>query len=244
MMGITAVIFDFNGVLVDDEAVHFALFREVLDEEGVVITERDYHERYLGLDDRGCFQAALMDVGEIASRDRLDSLVVRKAQRYVTVAEQGLRYFPGAALALERISARWPVAICSGALRSEIQYGLQRLNRLEHVSVIVSADDTIKCKPDPEGYQLALAGLCALGGRTGSPIDEGKKKSAPQLAPDDCLVVEDSLAGIQSARGAGMRTVGVPNTYCADELLRAGADAVIAGLPALTPAWIERYFAL
>ena len=61
---IQAVIFDFNGVLVDDEAVHFELFQEILGQEGVVITNQDYHERYLGYDDRGCFAAALTDVGQ------------------------------------------------------------------------------------------------------------------------------------------------------------------------------------
>ena len=63
---IRAVIFDFNGVLVDDEHVHFELFREVLAEEGVAITAHQYHERYLGLDDRGCFEAALVEAGQRA----------------------------------------------------------------------------------------------------------------------------------------------------------------------------------
>jgi hypothetical protein len=91
-MAIGAVIFDFNGVLVDDEAVHFALFREVLTGEGVIITERDYHERYLGYDDRGCFAAALVDAGQPAESRRLDQLIARKARRYIEVAEQGLRF--------------------------------------------------------------------------------------------------------------------------------------------------------
>src|SRR5271156_876403 len=126
-MGIGAVIFDFNGVLVDDEGIHFALFREVLAREGVIITERDYHDRYLGYDDRGCFKAALTDSGQRADDDRLNSLILRKAERYLEAADQGLRYFPAAAEVLHCISARWPVAICSGALRTEIEYALQRL---------------------------------------------------------------------------------------------------------------------
>ena len=93
-MGIGAVIFDFNGVLVDDEAIHFALFREVLAQEGVMITERDYHERYLGYDDRGCFEAALADAGQSADRERVDQLITQKARRYVEVAGQGLRFLP------------------------------------------------------------------------------------------------------------------------------------------------------
>ncbi len=75
---IAAVIFDFNGVLVDDESVHCALFQEVLAQEGVRITERDYHERYLGYDDRGCFDAALQDAGQSADRARLDDLIARR----------------------------------------------------------------------------------------------------------------------------------------------------------------------
>lgn len=241
-MGIAAVIFDFNGVLVDDEAIHFGLFRDVLAQEGVMITEQDYHERYLGLDDRGCFHAALKDVGKPCHRERLDTLIASKAERYIALAEQGLRYFPAAALALARISARWPVAICSGALRSEIEYGLRRMERLEQVSVIVSAEDTIKCKPDPEGYQLTLASLCALCRPSWREIVEGTNAPARKLEAADCLVIEDSLAGIQSAKGAGMRTVGIPNTYSKDQLLAVGADAVISGLAMLTPEWIDRQF--
>jgi beta-phosphoglucomutase-like phosphatase (HAD superfamily) len=110
-MGVRAVIFDFNGVLVDDESVHFALFREVLSDEGVEIEPRDYHERYLGYDDRRCFQAALVAAGQTAGRDRLDVLVARKARRYMEVTGEGLRFFPAAKEALELVTSRWPVAI-------------------------------------------------------------------------------------------------------------------------------------
>src|SRR5262245_23569874 len=171
-MNIGAVIFDFNGVLVDDEAVHFALFREVLAQEGVTITEQDYHERYLGYDDRGCFAAALRDAGQGAAKARLDELIARKARRYVVVAEQGLRFFPAAAETLGAVASRWPVAICSGALRSEIEYALRRMGCLERVSAIISAEDTDKCKPDPEGYRLALAALRAGRIPSGSSVAE------------------------------------------------------------------------
>src|SRR5205807_3753409 len=116
LMDIGAVIFDFNGVLVDDESVHFALFREVLAQEGVAITEWDYHERYLGYDDRGCFAAALGDAKQAFDEQRLDDLIARKARRYVEVAEKGLRYFPFAAETLASLAKHWPIAICSGAL--------------------------------------------------------------------------------------------------------------------------------
>jgi HAD superfamily hydrolase (TIGR01509 family) len=231
---IRALIFDFNGVLVDDEHVHFELFREVLDREGVAIDARQYHERYLGLDDRGCFEAALVEAGQGADGARLDELVARKARRYVEVAADGLRYFPGAAACLTRLAGRWPLAINSGALRPEIELALGRLGCRERVAAIVSAEDTTRCKPDPEGYTLALEALRRQAGPGASLAD---------LAPEHCLVVEDSLAGVASAKGAGMWAVGITHTYNARELREAGADAIIDGLATLTPDWIARHFA-
>jgi HAD superfamily hydrolase (TIGR01509 family) len=231
---IRAVIFDFNGVLVDDESVHFELFREVLAEEGVVITEGDYHERYLGYDDRGCFAAALGDAGQTFDEERLDELIARKARRYVEVAETSLRYFPHAAETLAATAERWPVAICSGALRSEIEYALNRLGRRDCVAAIIAAEDAHKCKPDPSGYLQSLEALRA-NLRAGS-------KPTPELEARECLVVEDSLAGIVSAKGAGMWTIGITHTYSAPQLRQSGADAVIHGLEELTPEWIDRRF--
>jgi beta-phosphoglucomutase len=136
------------------------------------------------------------------------------------------------------------VAICSGALRSEIEYALGRLGRLEQVAAIISAEDTDKCKPDPEGYRLALAALRMARARRG-PSAAGPGPGTPaDLCSADCLVIEDSLAGVASAKGAGMWAIGVATTYRADELRRAGADAVVDALAAVTPAWIERQFSV
>ena len=94
-MSIKAVIFDFNGVLVDDESVHFALFGEILAKEGVILTESDYHQRYLGYDDRKCFETVLLDSQKSAEPAYVDWLIAQKARRYVEIASEGLRFFPG-----------------------------------------------------------------------------------------------------------------------------------------------------
>ncbi|MGA7501371.1 MAG: HAD family phosphatase [Isosphaeraceae bacterium] len=235
---IQAVIFDFNGVLVDDEAVHFELFREVLAEEGVVMTDRDYHERYLGYDDRGCFAAALGDAGQVFDHERLDGLIERKARRYVEVADTGLRFFPFAAETLASIAARWPVAICSGALRSEIEYALERLNRRAQVAAIIAAEDAHKCKPDPAGYLQSLDAL-----RTHIQARSPSTIAGTVLEARECLVVEDSQAGIVSAKGAGMWAIGITHTYNTPQLRQSGADAIIHGLETLTPDWIDHHFA-
>jgi len=228
---IRAVIFDFNGVLVDDEHVHFTLLREILAEEGIALSEAQYLERYLGYDDRGCFETALGEAGQDAGRGRVEALITRKAERYATVAETGLRFFPAAADSLSALAQRWPLAICSGALRPEIEFALERMRLRSQVLAIVSAEDTNRCKPDPEGYHLALAALRA------HPVAR-----LPGLEARECLVVEDSLAGVASAKAAGMRAVAVAHTYNAKELEEAGADIVLPGLLPLTPDWVEAYF--
>jgi beta-phosphoglucomutase len=231
---IRAVIFDFNGVLLDDEELHFQLFREVLGDEGVEMTSRQYHEQFLGLDDRGCFEAALIDAGRDTDEPHLDELVARKARRYSEVAATGLRFFPSAAECLSALAGRWPLAINSGALRPEIEFALKQIDRRDRVVAIVSAEDTSRCKPDPEGYRLALEALRREPNALASQAD---------LQAEHCLVIEDSLAGVASAKGAGMWAVGITHTYPASALLEAGADAIIDGLETLTPDWIANRFA-
>src|SRR5262249_1439789 len=132
-------------------------------------------------------------------------LIERKAQRYAQAATSGaLRYFPSAAETVRALSVRWPVAVCSGALRSEIESSLRHLGIEDSVAATVSAEDTERCKPDPEGYLLALD---ALRSQVGEDLEAGH-----------CLVIEDSLAGIQSGKEAGMWVVAVAHTYKEAEL--------------------------
>ena len=226
---IRAVIFDFNGVLVDDESVHCDLFREVLAGEGVAMDERLYHERYLGFDDRECFETAMLDAGKVVDREQVDAMIARKAVRYFEVAEDGLRFFPRAAEAIASLADRWPVAINSGALRPEIEFSLHRMGVRERVVAIVSAEDASRGKPDPMGYLLALKAL-------------RREPGLADLPAETCLVFEDSLAGIVSAKGAGMKAVGVAQTYAETELVAAGADAILGDLVPLTPEWVDRMF--
>lgn len=223
-MPIRAVIFDFNGVLVDDEEVHFQLFREVLAGEGIVLTEADYHSEYLGYDDRGVFEVALSRAGRSPDLAALTVLIARKAERYSVLAASGLRVFPGAAECVRAASARGPVAVCSGALRAEIEFALARMGVRDQILAIISAEDTTRCKPDPEGYLRTLEALRA--------------RALPDLAAAECLVIEDSLAGIEAARDAGMCPVAVAHTYTIDELTHAGASAVMPSLAEFTSGFL------
>lgn len=225
---IRAVIFDFNGILVDDEPLHFELFQEVLAEEGVRITEKDYRDIYLGYDDRRCLEEALRNSGKPHTVAIVQELVERKADRYREQAAAGLRYFPGAADCVSALARRWHVAINSGALLAEIELALEQMRLREAIAAIVSAEDTAECKPDPEGYLLALDALRTVG--------------SEDLEAGHCLVVEDSLAGVEAGKSAGMWVVGVTNTYTEGELRQAGADVVLSSLEQLTPGMVERWF--
>jgi HAD superfamily hydrolase (TIGR01509 family) len=207
-----ATIFDFNGVLVDDELVHRDAFRDVLDPLGVYFTDEQYVERYLGFDDIGAVRAMLVDAGRAPTEAEVAALARAKRPFYMHRAEAELVIFEGAADVVRARAAKGEVAIVSGALRDEIVFVLDRMGLLGIVGVIVSAEDTIRCKPDPMGYELGIAALAA--------------RIGPKQA-SGALVIEDSLAGIESAKRAGLFCLAVAHSYTEPQLLAAGADAVV-----------------
>jgi beta-phosphoglucomutase-like phosphatase (HAD superfamily) len=216
-----ATIFDYNGVLVDDEEVHLAAFRDVLGPLGIELSEKDYWERYLGFDDAGAFRAVLADNGRAASEAEVAGLIEAKRPCYLERARGSLRGFAGAAELVRRRARTGPVVVVSGALRDEIALGLSVLGVADAVSTIVSAEDTQRSKPDPEGYFLGIAALERLSGRD---------------AAVRAVVIEDSLAGIEAAKSAGLTCVGVGHSYPLEALTRAGADLVVPDLSAITDA--------
>lgn len=214
-----AVLFDFNGVLVDDERLHLAGFNAALGPHGVSVPLDLYNERYLGFDDRGAFAAMLRDHGREPSPDLVAALIAAKSVVYNDLAARSLDVFEGAPGLLRAAAAEVPVAIVSGALRGEIAAALRVMGCEGLPKVVVAAEDVAACKPDPEGY---LLGLHLLRG------------DGPGLDPSRCVAVEDSVAGVESARAAGLRVVAVAHTYGEAELRRAGADAVAGHVRELT----------
>lgn len=210
-----ATFFDFNGVLVNDESVHFETFREVLSGLGVSLSEHDYLHRYLGYDDAGAFRAILQDAGQKPSDAQIAQLIEAKRPLYMTRARAALPTFAGAAELVRRRAAAGPALVVSGALRDEIELGLEVLGVRSAIQHIVSAEDTRVCKPDPEGYVLGIRWLAERG---------------QEAAARRGLVIEDSLAGVEAAKAAGLPCIGVTHTYSEAELSGAGADAVVASL--------------
>lgn len=222
-----AVIFDFNGVLVDDEPIHLRLFREVLAEEGITLTAEDYYAHYLGFDDRGCFEAVLRDAGQTPTTSRVVRLITRKSSYYQDlVRREGYPFFPGAvALVRALTAANVPLGLVSGALRGEIEGALSQENLLECFKVLVTAEDVALGKPDPEGYRRGLDELNAT-----PPLPHRL------LHPHEVVAIEDSPAGIAAARGAGLATLAVAQTYPLAEL--GSADRAVLRLADLTVAQV------
>lgn len=223
-----ATLFDYNGVLVDDEAVHLAAFRDALAPLGVSVSEDAYWERYLGYDDVGALHAMLADAGRTASDARVRELVEAKRPLYLERARDALRCFAGARQLVLRRAARGPVGVVSGALRSEIDLGLGLLGVGEHVRVVVAAEDTSRSKPSPEGYLLGVERLTRI---------------ASEAVARRALVIEDSLAGVEAAKAAGLTCVAVAHSYSTARLAQAGADEVVEHLDAIDEARLTELYA-
>jgi len=196
-----AVIFDFNGIIVDDEPIHFKLFQRVLGEEGIALTEEAYYARYLGFDDRGAFMAGFREHGRLLSDDKLAVLIERKAVYYQEAIRNHVAVFPGVKTLIADLAQTLPLAVASGALRHEIETILKTLGLLDQFRAIVAAEDVSQGKPEPEIYLKALAALNARGA------------NEKPIAAADCVVIEDSKEGIRGARRAGMKCLAVTNSH-------------------------------
>lgn len=216
-------MFDFDGVLANSEPLHFQSFRDVLAAQAIDLTETDYYARYLGYDDAGAFAAMGRDQQRTWSRNEIAGLVRDKAERMSELERHVSMLFPGAAEIVRQTAAAIPIAIASGALGHEIRRVLDREGLTGCFAAIVAAEDTPRSKPAPDPYEKAVALL--------------RGASLENLAPGECVAVEDSTWGLQSAREAGLRTVGVAQSYPEGSL---SADLVITSIGDLNLARLRR----
>jgi beta-phosphoglucomutase len=219
-----AIIFDFDGVIADSEPLHFRAFQQALAEDGLELAPKEYYARYLGYDDVGMFQAFGEDRGLGMDGARVSALVERKGRKLQALLNADAVIFPGARDFVRDAAAAVPIAIASGALRHEIDEVITAAGLTGLFTAIVASGDTPESKPSPAPYRLAFELLQDAAGVT--------------LDPRRCVAIEDSRWGLESARGAGLRCVGVTNSYPADEL--PGAELVVDGLQALSLEALER----
>lgn len=207
-----AIIFDFNGVVIDDEFLHLKAYQEVMAERGHVFTDEAYYTRYLGQDDWGALGMLYSEFeGVTLEGDALDAVVEHKADVYERLAAGHDLVLSGVPELIVECASKVPLAICSGARRREIEGVLTSADLGRCFTAVVTADEMTNGKPDPEGYLKALGLLAAqIGGLTGA----------------DCLVLEDAPHGIEAARASGIGTVvGIASSRTPEEL--AMADLVV-----------------
>ena len=224
MTALQAIIFDFDGVIADSEPLHLRAFQRTLGEIGLELSTADYFNSYLGFDDVGVFEALGQQTGTPFTGSQVRDLVARKGIHLHQLTSAGDALFPGALEFIRTAAARIPVDIASGALRHEIDTILAAAGLASLFPVIVASGDTPQSKPSPAPYDLAYRQLQQT---TGLSLDRRR-----------CVAIEDSRWGLESARGAGLRCVGVTNSYPAHEL--PGAELIAGGLADLTLDALDR----
>jgi HAD superfamily hydrolase (TIGR01509 family) len=193
----SGVLFDFNGVIVDDESQHCDALIATLAEYGYALERDAYYRDYLGFDDRECFRFTFERMGRPRDERTLQEAVARKHAEYERSIRASMRLVPGVSDFVENAALDgFQLAIVSGALRSEIELVLGLAGLRPHFAEIVAAEDVGACKPDPQGYNRARENL--------------------DLAARRCVVVEDSLPGLGAARAAGLRCAMLATSHSED----------------------------
>lgn len=222
---------DFNGVIIDDEPVQMRAYQEILKGEGIDLSEADYYSA-LGMDDRRFVGAAFERSGKTADPEKVSEITALKTEKWREMIQVELPLFDGIGNFVEKMSREFTLGIVSMSGREEIDLVLERAGLAKYFSAIISAADVTACKPDPECY------------REGFRILDSVRSSQGHLpiTHRECLAIEDAPQGIVSARRAGLATLGVTNTVSADEMRRAGADAVASRLDDWMPESIRSVF--
>lgn len=216
-MTVKAIVFDFDGVLADSEMLHLRVYNELLAPAGVKLSTDEYYERYLGFDDEGAFQQIARERNLLLGDEEIEMLITEKARRFEALVAGSDVLYPTAAACVRRLGAQWPLGIASGAQRGEIELMLRGAGLLDAFRFIVAAGETDNGKPAPDPY-LRAAELHGV-------------------PPNACVAIEDSHAGLDSARAAGMRTVAIGTTYPRETLV---ADAVIGSLDEFTVEFVRK----
>ncbi|HSV15524.1 MAG TPA: HAD family phosphatase [Tepidisphaeraceae bacterium] len=200
-----AVLFDFDGVIVNSEPLHFDAFQQTLATEHIELSEDEYFRELVGFDDRGAFAHVFKKHGRGLDPKTFLRVMTRKSEMMMELIH--LRRYAALGGVEEFVRALWrqyPLAIVSGALREEIEAMLEGVALRDCFPTIVAAEDVTAGKPDPQGYLLGVKLL--------------RERSGKKIEPKDCLVVEDAPSVIKSVRAAGFKTLAVASSYPLERL--------------------------
>ncbi len=210
-----AILFDFDGVIVNSEPLHFQAFVRTLAKHDILLTELEYYAELIGFDDRGAFKYIFEKNHRPLGPKTFLELMTRKGRLMMEAIEsKQFAALPGVEEFVRGLWRNYPLAICSGALREEIEAMLIGINLRDCFSVIVAAEDVTVGKPDPMGYLL-----------TTKLLGERAKRT---IEPADCLIIEDAPSVTKSVRAVGFPVLAVTTSYPAEKL--ADANWVVKSL--------------
>jgi HAD superfamily hydrolase (TIGR01509 family) len=196
-----AIIFDFDGILVDSEPIIMKLTQEMAAQQGWTLTAEEYLRDFLAFDDRSLIEHLYRSHGRSLTTTQRDELLAWKARAYQKIILDGLPPFPGAAEFVLSAAQGFPLAIASGSLRAEIDHLLRKLGLREKFAVLTTADDCERSKPDPEIYLKTL-----------SRLQELPQLHGPLLEAGECLAIEDAPLGVVAAQAAGMKCLALAHS--------------------------------
>ena len=203
-----AVLFDFDGVLVNSEPLHFQAFRDVLAAEHIDLGEEEYYRELIGFDDRGAFRHLYQIRNRpLPPRTFLNLMAGKSRAMMDLIRRRQFSALPGVEEFVRELWRKRPLAICSGALREEIEAMLEGISLRDCFSVIVAAEDVTIGKPDPQGYLKAMRLV--------------SERAHRALKPADCLIVEDAPTVIRSVRAVGFSVLAVATSYPPEKLIEA-----------------------
>jgi HAD superfamily hydrolase (TIGR01509 family) len=203
-MIVNAVVFDFDGVVVDSEPLHHKAFCRVFDPMGLSFSWERYYADYLGFDDRDVIRVRFKEAGRTLDDAVLRTLMAEKARAFVDIVdEEGVTPYPHVVELIRVLHRQVPVALCSGALSSDIDPILRILGLEAVFDIRVTADLVHVSKPNPESYRKVFVEL---------------QKKHGLIDPACCVAIEDTPAGIAAAKGAGLKVLAVAHTYPARDL--------------------------
>jgi HAD superfamily hydrolase (TIGR01509 family) len=221
---IRALIFDFNGVLANDDPIHMRALQAVAHEEGLSLTDDEYLETYLPLNDWDCFKTLYQTAGRNLDPEQCDNLIRRKGVYYYRAIADKSVLFEGTVPAVKAAASSCFTAIASGARREEILFILDQANLRTCFSAIIAAEDVTRGKPHPEPFVRAYEQLNASRG---------------PISLSECVAVEDSIGGIESAHQANMKCLAIAHSYSMDRLRNAKAEWVIESISDF-PVWLKQ----
>lgn len=228
---IKGILFDFNGVIIDDEPIQMKAYQEILKKEGIELTEEEYRSCF-GMDDVTFVEAAYKRAGKTPETNKVLEITNAKTARWRELVADELPIFEGIDNFVHKMAQDFTLGIVSMAKREEIEFVLDTAGLRECFPVIVSAEDVSVCKPNPECYRVGFNKLDLYRSTHGHlPMNH-----------KDCLVIEDTPQGIMAAKGADLMALGVTNTVDADEMRDAGADSIAKNLNDWMPDSVRRVF--